>query len=129
MKKMKQLIIKSPEYYLFVFVILAGYTPPFYFNSLFVLIAAILALQIVFENKVFGLLLASILLIANLLMLGALISEFNEFPEFSLSAMQLLLGGLSIWCLNSFFLGIMIYKYSKIDKVSNATSGHELWDV
>ncbi len=53
-------------------------------------------------------------------MLGALISEFNEFPEFNNSAKQLLFVGLSLWSLNILSSGVMIYKYSKTESVNNS---------
>ena len=120
MKKAKQILIKFPEYYLIVLVILGGYTPPFVFNPIFIGLAAILILQIVFKNKISGLLIASIFLLTNLYMLGALISEFNEFHEFNNSAKQLLFVGLSLWSLNMLSSGVMIYKYSKTESVNNS---------
>jgi hypothetical protein len=115
MKKIKQILMKFPEYYLIVLIILAGYTPPFTFNPMFVGLACIPILQIIFKNKISGLIIAILFLLANLFMLGALISELREFTEFNNSAKQLLVGGLSLWCFNMFAFSVMLYKYLKSD--------------
>ena len=120
MKKVKQILMKFPEYYLVVLTILVGYTPPFGFSLISIGLAAVLIFQIVFKNKISGLIIASIFLLINLYMLGALISEFNEFPEFNNSAKQLLFVGLSLWSLNILSSGVMIYKYSKTESVNNS---------
>ena len=120
MKKVKQILMKFPEYYLVVLTILVGYTPPFGFSLISIGLAAVLIFQIVFKNKISGLIIASIFLLINLYMLGALISEFNEFPEFNNSAKQLLFVGLSLWSLNMLSSGVMIYKYSKTESVNNS---------
>ncbi len=119
-KKAKQFLIKFPEYYLLVLVILSGYTPPFSFNPISIVLAAILILQIIFKNKISGLFIAGIFLLINLYMLAALISEFNEFPEFNMDAKQLLFVGLSLWSLNMFSSIVMIYKYAKADNLNNS---------
>ena len=53
----------------------------------------------------------SLFLLANLYFIGALISEFNEFAEFTTNAKQLIFVGLSIWTLNMVIAITMIYKY------------------
>lgn len=121
MKKRIQPLLKFPEYYLLVLVLLAGFTPPFSFNPLSLVIAGIVILQIIYKNKISGLFIAGLFLIINLFMLGALISEFTEFSSFDSSAKQLLVGGLAIWCLNSCAIGIMIYKYVTLDGSSSSS--------
>ncbi len=113
MKKAKQILIGFPEYYLLILTIIAGYKFPFTFNPIFLGLAVIPILQIIFKNKISGLILASLFILLNLYMLGALISEFREFSEFNLNAKQLLFGGLSFWILNIFASGVMIYKYTR----------------
>jgi uncharacterized membrane protein len=115
MKRTKSILIGYPEYYLMALVLIAGYSTPFYFNPVSIGIAVLLMLQIVFKNKLSGLLIASIYLLINLYLLGALISEFLEFPLFDHSAKQLLFVGLSIWCLNIFTAAVMMYKYIKFN--------------
>jgi len=103
--------MKLPEYYLLILVILSGYTPPFSFHPIIIGFVAILILQIIFRNKISGLIIASLFLLINLYMLLALFSEKNEFPIFNGDAKQLLIGGLLLLVFNLFVIGLMIYKY------------------
>ncbi len=116
MEKIKLILPKLTEYYLIVLVLLSGYTPPFLFNPLSIGIAAVLILQIIFKNKITGLLIAGLFAVINLYMTFALISELSEFTSFSIKARNLLLGGLSLIILNFVVAGIMIYKYSYLMK-------------
>lgn len=118
MKKIKQLTLNYPECYFLLLVILVGYKPPVELSSISLWIVFVIVLQLIFKNKISGLILASIFLVINIFMLGAVLSEFKEFTEFNSDALQLLLGGLSIWCLNIYFAVSMFYKYLKQD-ISN----------
>ncbi len=115
MEKIKLILPKLTEYYLIVLVLLSGYTPPFLFNPLSIGIAAVLILQIIFKNKITGLLIAGLFAVINLYMTFALISELSV-TSFSIKARNLLLGGLSLIILNFVVAGIMIYKYSYLMK-------------
>lgn len=108
---MKTFLLKLPEYYLIMAAILAGYAPPFSINPFFIGIVGILILQILFKNKISGIALGSLFFLINLFFLGALLSEFNEFPKSHYKAKLLLVVGLGIWMLNMFFALLMIYKY------------------
>lgn len=108
---MTKIVFKLPEYYLIVFVILAGYMPPFYINPICVGIVGVLIFQIIFKNRISGILLGIIFFLVNLYFLGALLSEFNEFKEFNNSAKELLFVGLTIWIVNIILSLTMIYKY------------------
>lgn len=120
MKKFKQLLIQFPEYYLIVLVILATYKPPFFINPIVIVFVAILVLQIVYKNKISGLIIAGLFIAVNLFMLLALISEFSEFPIVNVEALQLLFVGLSLIILNLGSSAIMIFKYLlKEETVSN----------
>ena len=110
---MKKTLLNSPEYYLVILIILSGYTPPFSFNPIFIGLTAIVMLQIIFKNKISGIIIGSSFLLINLFMLGALISEFREFATFNSQAKQLLFVGLPLWALNMTASIIIIYKYLK----------------
>ena len=112
MEKTKQILLKLPEFYLIALAILSCYTPPFSFNPMVIGLVAIAILQIVFKNKISGLAIAGTVLMINLLMLFASISEFNEFPTLNSDAKQLLFGGLLLFGLNFVMAGIMVYKYA-----------------
>jgi hypothetical protein len=109
---MKSIILKLPEYSLIVLAFLAGYSPPFYMNPVFIGIIVLLILQIIFKNKFSGILLGVLFVFLNLFFLGALLSEFNEFTEFTNSAKKLLFVGLAIWIVSMILSFTMIYKYS-----------------
>ena len=96
MKKLKRILLSFPEYYLVVLVLLSGYTPPFYINPIFIGIALILILQIIFKSKTVGIVIAALFMAGNLFMMLALISEFQEFPSFTANAAQLLFVGFGL---------------------------------
>ena len=108
---MKTIFLKIPEYYFMALAVLAGYSPPFNFNPVFIGIIVIISLQIIFKNKISGLILGVLFFLINLYFLVALFSELNEFTYFNGSAMQLSIAGLTIWLLNGLVSSAMIYKY------------------
>ena len=110
--EMKKAIFKLPEYYLMTLAILAGYSPPFNVNPIFMGILSLLILQIIVKNKIFGVVLGILFFLTNLFFLGALLSEFYGFTEFNSSAKQLIFVGFFIWAINLLMSIIMIYKYS-----------------
>ena len=112
MNNFRQILMKSPEFYLMLIVILSGYTPPFSINPIAIGLLVIVILQLVFRNKISGLVIASLFLLANIVMIGALISELNEFQTFDAGAKKLLLGGGLILGFNLFVSGLMFFKYS-----------------
>lgn len=118
MRKATHFLMNFPEYYIIVLILLAGYSPPFTFNPLLILLAGILLLQIIFKNRISGLIIAGIFILINLFMLGAFFSEFGEFQELNNDAKQLLLGGLSLWGINMMLSAMMIYKYTKTDSIN-----------
>lgn len=110
---MKKAFLKFPEFYFILLVILAGYTPPFSFNPIFIAIGFVFISQIIFKNRITGLLLAIGTGILSLLFLGALLSEFLEFTSFNSKAQQLLFVGLSIFSLNIIATITMFFRYLK----------------
>ena len=110
MNKTKRIILKLPEYYMLILAISAGYKPPFSFTTISLGLAAVMVFQIVYRNKISGLMISILFLLINLFMLFALISEFKEFQIFNNEAKQLLFGGFLIWLTNLIFGGIMFYK-------------------
>lgn len=109
-----------PECYLLLMLLLASYSPPFQFNYLFLILAVFPLVQILIRNRYLGLSLGFILFLTNLFFLGAVLSEFHEFPEFSLSAVKLIAAGTLIWFANLFASLMMIYKsYSPNLRASN----------
>jgi len=112
MKYYQRMLIHLPEYYLIVLALMAGFTPPFTMNPISLVIVTILALQIIFKNRIAGHLIASLFLIGNLVMLLALTSELNEFPRFNAHAKELMFGGLVLLAFNIFISAVMFVKYT-----------------
>lgn len=110
MNKTKQIVMKLPEYYILILAILAAYKSPFSFTPIGTALAVIMIFQIVYKNKISGLVISILFLMVNLYMIFALLSEFQEFSSFNSEAKKLLFGGLSIWLTNLFFGGLMFYK-------------------
>ena len=82
-----------------------------------------LILQIIFKNRIVGIIIPSILVMISFYMLLALMSEFNEFLTFSSDAKELLFVGLSYFISTIIVSGIMIYKYAIFEELNaNNTS-------
>ncbi|MFL3662128.1 MAG: hypothetical protein ACI6PN_10300, partial [Polaribacter sp.] len=113
---MKKVFFKLPEYYLIILAFLAGYVPPFYIHPIFIGIAIILILQIIFKSRISGLILGTLFFLINLYFFGALLSEFNEFNN---RAKLLLFAGITIWIVNFTLSLTMIYKYATNSFISN----------
>lgn len=125
MKKLKSLLFKFPEYYLVLLVLLSGFKPPFYFAPLAIGLAILVVVQIYFKNNILGIGMAVLFSLANIFLLFAVISEFNEFQLLNAVAIQLLAGGTLLFIINGLAAGIMIYKYGfaeKADKLQGSIS-------
>lgn len=115
MKKLKQILLSFPEYYLVVLVVLSGYTPPISINPIFIVLALIIVIQIIFKNKGVGLIMGGLVILISLFMIFPLLSKFSEFTTFNASAAQLLFVGLALIIFNMFAGGLMIYKFQLKD--------------
>jgi hypothetical protein len=109
---MKSFLLKYPEYLLILLLLLAAYSPPFFFNPVFLVLAALVVLQLIIKNRVTGILIGIAFLLGNLLFLGALFSELSEFSSFNSDTLQLCIGGLMLWIICTAVSLAMIYKYS-----------------
>ena len=119
MKKFKQILLALPEFLLIAAVIFYWISTGLIINPVAISLIVILILQIIFKNKILGLIIPSLLIITCLYMLMALISEFNEFPTFNADAKKLLFVGLS-YLISTMIISItMIYKYSQTKSVDS----------
>lgn len=109
MKTFKQLLVKMPEYYLIALALLFSF--PETIGSVGLGVVAILILQIVYKNKISGIVIASLFILVNLFMLAAVVSEFREFTVVNAEAQLLRAVGFSIFVFNSLMAGIMLLKY------------------
>jgi maltodextrin utilization protein YvdJ len=83
-------------------------------NPVAIVLILVLGLQMIFKNRVVGLAIPIVLILASLFMVLALISELNEFPNFNADAQKMLLVG-SAWLTATLFVsGLMLFKYATL---------------
>lgn len=120
MKDMKRIFLNLPEYYFAGLMLITGAFPSVFVNLFFVGVFIIIILQIIFRNRISGIILGTLIFLANLYFLGALLSEFHEFTEFNKRAQKLLFVGMSIWIVNLIFSVAMIYRYAAAEEMRNS---------
>lgn len=76
----------------------------------------LLLLQLVYKNRLTGIIYGNILGLFSLYMLGAVYSEFLEFETITTNAVMLLVVGGGIFGAGIFMAGRMLYNYLTTDK-------------
>lgn len=112
MKSAKLILSKFPEYYLILLAFASGYKPPLHLAPFALVLIVIFSLQLIFKNRITGIVIASLFGIGNLYFLLAMLSEFREFQTFSEGARQLLSVGLPLFVTNLIMAVVMVYKYA-----------------
>ncbi len=112
MKKVKKILLELPEYLLILSVIFYWFSSAVVVNPVAITLIIVLILQIIFKNRIVGIIIPSLLIMSCLFLLAALMSEFKEFPTFNSDAKQLLFVGLSYFISTIIVSVIMIYKYA-----------------
>ena len=112
MKKLKEAILKFPEFLLILAVLFYWMSSAVIANPIAIGLLVLLITQLVFQNKIIGIIIPGILILGCLFMLLALMSEFSEFLTFDKAAQKLLFVGLSFFLSTILISGIMIYKYA-----------------
>jgi len=115
MKNWKSLILALPEYLLIVAVIFYWFSAGFGINPFAIGLIALLVFQLIFKNRIIGLMIPSLLALVSCYMLLALMSEFNEFPSFNAEAQELLFVGLTFFLSTILVSGIMVYEYASME--------------
>ena len=111
MKKSISFLSNLVEYLLIIAVLFYWHGTSNLLNPFAIGLLAVLIFQIIFRNKVIGILIPCMLILLSMYMLLALFSEVNEFESFNSDAQRLLFIGLA------YFLGtitvsfLMIWKY------------------
>ena len=118
MKRVKTFVLQLPEYLLIAAVLFYWFSTGLAVNYIAIGLIIVLILQIIFKNRIVGIIIPSILVMISLYMLLALMSEFNEFPTFSSDAKELLVVGLSYFISTIIVSGIMIYKYAIFEELN-----------
>jgi len=116
MEKLKKLSLQLPEYLLILAVIFYWGSAGKVINPIAIVLIIGLILQIIFKNRIVGIIIPSLLILTSLYMLLALMSEFNEFPTFNADAKKLLFVGLSYFISTIIVSGLIIYRYSIMEK-------------
>ena len=114
-KKFAKLALQLPEYLLLLATFFYWISVGKLLNPIALVLIGILILQILFKNKVVGIIIPSILIMGSFYMLLALLSEFHEFPAFNADAAALLVTGLLMICPTMAISGIMVYKYAVVE--------------
>ena len=118
MKRVKTFILQLPEYLLIAAVLFYWFSTGLAVNYIAIGLIIVLILQIIFKNRIVGIIIPSILVMISFYMLLALMSEFNEFLTFSSDAKELLFVGLSYFISTIIVSGIMIYKYAIFEELN-----------
>ena len=123
MKRVKTVILQLPEYLLIAAVLFYWFSTGLAVNYIAIGLIIVLILQIIFKNRIVGIIIPIILVLICLYMLLALMSEFKEFLTFSSDAKELLFVGLSYFISTIIISGVMIYKYAIFEELNaNNTS-------
>jgi len=110
MNKVKSLI---PEFFLIGSTFYYWSLTALMLNWFAIVVLAILIFLVLSQHKNIGMVFSTLLIMINLYMVLALLSELNEFQDFNEKASKLLLfGGLFIG-LNLIFSSLLLFKYAK----------------
>ncbi|MBA5792620.1 hypothetical protein H1R17_01120 [Flavobacterium sp. xlx-214] len=101
--------LKYAEYLLVLTIIFYWYFTSNLFNPIAIGLLVVMALQIIFKNKVSGIMIPLLFILLSLYMLLALLSELREFSAFNADAKTMLISGLlylgfTIMCATGMFL-------------------------
>ncbi|MCB0382529.1 MAG: hypothetical protein KDD05_04305 [Psychroserpens sp.] len=111
MKSFKAFFLSLPEYLLIAAVLFYWMSAGVVINFIAIGLIIAVVLQIIFKNKVIGILVPVVFIMISLYMILALLSEVGEFPSFNAEAKTMLFVGLSYFITTIFFSSVMIYKY------------------
>lgn len=112
MQNLKQRLLSLPEYLLIAAVIFYWVSTALVLNPVAIGLLVILILQLFLKNRIIGIVVPGLLIMASFYMLLALMSELNEFPVFNADARKLLLVGLSFFVSTILVSGVMLFKYA-----------------
>lgn len=119
MKNLKNFSLLIPEFLLVLAVLFYWISTANLLNPFAIVLLMTLVGQIIFKNRVVGLIIPSLLILSSLYMLLALMSEFNEFPTFNYEAKRLLFVGLTFFISTIVVSASMIFKYSTSESIAN----------
>ncbi len=123
--KLKRIVLDLPEYLLIAAVLFYWSSTALILNPIAIVLMGILIFQLIFKNKIIGIMIPFLLILICLFMLLALLSEFNELPTFNDEAKQLLFVGLSYFISTIIISVVMLYKYFTLATKKNDQKMYE----
>ncbi len=103
-----------PEYLLLLAVLFYWLPTSNPFNWVAITLVAALVFQLIYKNKVLGIIISSLLILICCYMFLALFSELREFPTFDADAKELLFVGLLYFTTTLIVSGVMFVKYVRL---------------
>ncbi|MFK7782831.1 hypothetical protein [Psychroserpens sp.] len=114
MKSYNKIILNLPEYLLIAAVIFYWMSAGLVINYIAIALILGIVLQMIFKNRVVGVVIPCLMILVCLYMILALISEVREFPSFNSDAQTLLFVGLLYFILTILASVIMLVKYGTL---------------
>lgn len=111
MPSYKTIILNIPEYALIAAVLFYWISAGLVINYIAITLLAVIVFQIIFKNRIIGIIIPCLMILICLYMMLALFSEFREFPTFNSEAKTLLFVGLTYFLTTIMVSIIMLYKY------------------
>ncbi|KAA5535501.1 hypothetical protein [Paenimyroides baculatum] len=99
------------EYLLIIAVLFYWHGTSNLLNPIAIGLLVVLIFQIIFKNKIIGIIIPSVLMLLSMYMILALLSEVNEFESFNSDAQRLLFIGLAYFLGTILISFLMIWKY------------------
>lgn len=116
MNKFKEILFKSPEYLLIAVAVFYWGSAGAIVNPVAIGLVLILIFQLIFKNRILGLIIPGLLIIISLYVTMALLSELSDFASFNAQAGKLLSVGALFIAVVVSGCALMIHKY--LNKIS-----------
>lgn len=121
---MKKIKSRIPELFLIIATFYYWSLTAIAVNWFAIVLLGLLLFLIVSQHKTLGMVFSIVLILINLYLILAMLSEFSEFTEFNDAAKKLLLVGSAFIGLNLLFSTLLVIKYAKkpISKSANQSN-------
>ncbi|WP_425077004.1 hypothetical protein [Psychroserpens sp. S379A] len=110
----KKIFLNIPEYLLIAAVLFYWMSAGLVINYIAIVLLVIIILQMIYKNKVIGIIIPTIMILTCFYMIIALLSEVREFPSFNAEAQTLLFVGLAYFSITIIASIVMIIKYTSL---------------
>lgn len=113
-----------PELYLILAVLYYWSLTASLLNPIAISLLLVLVYQIITRKQILGIVIATVLILASVYLILALLSELSEFIEFNDDAKELAIFGVLYLGLNITFGAIMLYRYAIKNKIKQTEIIH-----